>query len=268
MNQDQLYQKLLKYSPKDDFSVIYSGKTSKTIEGLYQPDTKEIVIHNKNFRSEEKAMYTGLHELAHHIDFTGNGPRKKPHTGEFPEILADLVHKAIEGGDFVPLKHDAVDRMKRANRAYTEAMKQLGKAMIDVLGLCSSRDYPFEDIVSRELGMSNTEAKTIMAVHTMDISPQVGGELAKKLTKIKDPELRHQAEKEQIIKKPKPPARTDLDEHSRLAKEKKKLERSIETLHKKLEEINLQLEEHERGDPPPIEEVRPAKKADGRRAPA
>ena len=50
MNQDQVKEKLLEIeSDVQDFKVILSGKKSKKVNGLYNPEKMEIIIHNKNF---------------------------------------------------------------------------------------------------------------------------------------------------------------------------------------------------------------------------
>ena len=56
MNQDQLKTKLDEYTENKDFTVIFSGKTSKKVDGLYHPEKQEIIIHNKNGLNEYKYM--------------------------------------------------------------------------------------------------------------------------------------------------------------------------------------------------------------------
>ena len=52
---------------KLDFTVTQSGKESKRVNGLYKPDTHEIILHNKNFKTEEQLVYTAVHEYTHHL---------------------------------------------------------------------------------------------------------------------------------------------------------------------------------------------------------
>ena len=88
MNQDQVKEKLLAIEDAPlEFSVIFSGKRSKKVNGLYKPDTREILIHNKNFQGGsggEKAqgatatadnllIYTAIHEYAHHLHACARG---------------------------------------------------------------------------------------------------------------------------------------------------------------------------------------------------
>ena len=57
MNVDQLKEKLLMLEPNaGDFLLVFSGKTSKKVHGLYKPETKEIIIHNKNFNEDHRQV--------------------------------------------------------------------------------------------------------------------------------------------------------------------------------------------------------------------
>ncbi|MBP5449726.1 MAG: hypothetical protein J6Y01_06370, partial [Spirochaetales bacterium] len=74
MNQDQIKAKLCEIMKPDvDFTLVLSGKASKKVNGLYYPEKKEIVLHNRNFDradgtvDDNLMMYTAIHEFAHHI---------------------------------------------------------------------------------------------------------------------------------------------------------------------------------------------------------
>lgn len=70
MNQENVKQKLLQLEKVDtDFTVTFSDRKSKKVDGLYYPDRREIIIHNQNFVDENQLMYTAIHEYAHHIQF-------------------------------------------------------------------------------------------------------------------------------------------------------------------------------------------------------
>ena len=46
MNQTQVKELLLQLKEDvEEFSVIFSGKKSKKVDGLYKPDSREIIIH-------------------------------------------------------------------------------------------------------------------------------------------------------------------------------------------------------------------------------
>jgi len=62
MNQDQVKELLLTLDKNvPDFSVIFSGKMSGKVDGLYYPDRREIIIHNKNFEEDGQLIYTAIH---------------------------------------------------------------------------------------------------------------------------------------------------------------------------------------------------------------
>ena len=55
INQESVKELLLKLETCDtDFKVIFSGKKSNKVNGLYKQDINEIVIHNKNFKNDNK----------------------------------------------------------------------------------------------------------------------------------------------------------------------------------------------------------------------
>jgi hypothetical protein len=57
MNQDQVKTKLLSIADAPmEFTVIFSGKKSKKVNGLYKPDSREIILHNKNFGDDENLL--------------------------------------------------------------------------------------------------------------------------------------------------------------------------------------------------------------------
>ena len=74
MNQDKVKEILLSLRDTSlEFSVTFTGKESKKVNGLYKPDTKEILIHNKNFKNDNQLVYTAIHEYAHHLECEKNG---------------------------------------------------------------------------------------------------------------------------------------------------------------------------------------------------
>lgn len=244
MNQDQLKDKILPYSEHKDFTLIFSGKKSSRVDGLYCPETKEIIIHNKNFSGEADAIYTALHELSHHEDFTKNRneAKRRAHGAGFWAIFDRIVQDAVENGDFEPISEEVTHEAVEANKAYTEALRKLGKELIKCIESCNASGYPFEDVVRRILKMKKSEAEAAIKICALDISGDIGGDLAKKITKIINPQERLQAEQKQKI--PSKLKTKELDEYAFLAKEKERLEKVIDKSHNRLEEINLLLEGH------------------------
>ena len=67
MDNETIKQTLLKIEDTNlDFTVIMTGKESVRVNGLYNPETHEILLHNKNFKSDMQLIYTAIHEYTHH----------------------------------------------------------------------------------------------------------------------------------------------------------------------------------------------------------
>ena len=59
MNQDRVKEILLETADTElEFSVVFTGKSSKKVNGLYKPDTHEIILHNKNFANDNELIYS------------------------------------------------------------------------------------------------------------------------------------------------------------------------------------------------------------------
>lgn len=243
MNQDQVKEILDKYTEKKDFTVIFSGKMSRKVNGLYHPDTHEIIIHNKNFTGDNEMMYTAFHELAHHIDFKKSAAKttRNAHGGEWPGIFKGILEKALKNGDFKSIDPEKIAEVVRMNNMRTKNLKIFGKNLIILKDYCQTRQYPFEDVVTRILHIKKEEAKRIMKVFARDISEDIGPDLAKRVAEIRDPLERRKAEESGEVPVKSHP-KEELDEYAQLAKEKKSLEKALEKYSRRLEEVNLALE--------------------------
>ena len=108
MNRDQIKELLLSLENTDlDFEVIFSGKSSKKVNGLYKCETREIILHNKNFNTDNQLIYTAIHEYTHHLLYEAeaaqNGglkPRKyaKAHGNAFWAKFHSLLEIAEKKG--------------------------------------------------------------------------------------------------------------------------------------------------------------------------
>ena len=84
MDNEKIKEMLLDIETSElDFTVIMTGKDSKRVNGLYKPDTREILLHNKNFKTDNELIYTAIHEYTHHLineqDIIANGGKEPPH---------------------------------------------------------------------------------------------------------------------------------------------------------------------------------------------
>jgi hypothetical protein len=247
MNQDKLKEKLDQYTDKQDFSVIFSGKMSKKVDGLYHPEKQEIIIHNKNFVNDSELIYTALHELAHHIDFVTNRDKitRNAHGGHFREIFHGLIKKAIESGDYEDFEDPILDETIEMNREYTRFLKKFGQQLIKLLDKCQQVHHNFEDVVDRKLQMKNSQAKNIMAVYAMDVSEEIGGEFSKKVAKIKNPVERKEAEMAGEIPTKTKPISGPEDERAEAEKNLRRIEKAIANLERKRAIYEEQLQGYE-----------------------
>lgn len=259
MNQDQVKQKLLKLeTPEKDFSVIFSGKESRKVDGLYKPDTCEIVLHNRNFDNENELVYTAIHEFAHHIHFTSSTDLvfSKAHTTAFWDIFHRLLDLAEEKGvyqntfrvnpEFAALTRTIKERFLAKNG---ELMKDFGAYLIKAFELCARYHVSFDDYMDRELNLHRSSAKTIMKFSSLDLNPAIGYENMKIVAGIRDPVKLRQAERAFLegkspdtVKREFKSPTVDTSELDHLISEKKRLAASIDRLKRKLDEIEHLIE--------------------------
>ena len=265
MNQDQIKAKLCEImKPAVDFTLVLSGKASKKVNGLYYPEKKEIVLHNRNFNKADGTvddnlmMYTAIHEFAHHIRAIRDGfvKSQRPHDNEFKMIFEQLLAEARKKGiytdsifgneEFTKLTKKLRDEYLTKNAAL---MKEFGGLLLEAHTLCLKYNARFEDYVERELKLKMSEASSLMKVHSMDLDPELGLDNMKMVSRINNSEKREAAEnkllggegvetvKSEFLQKPKPDNVVE-----RLFAEKEEIERRITSLKKKLEQIEQQID--------------------------
>ncbi|MEA1911036.1 MAG: hypothetical protein U9N32_05065 [Spirochaetota bacterium] len=259
MNQTQVKDILLQLKEDvGEFTVIFSGKKSTKVDGLYKPLTREIIIHNRNTEDPNAIVYTAIHEFAHHVHVSSSvvPVSRRAHTKEFWAILHGLMDNAEKlkvylnkfksESDFQALTMEIKDKfiLKNGN-----LMKEFGRLLLQAYNLCNKHDMSFDDYVDRELGLGRTAAKQIMGVYREDINPEVGYENMKTLSRIKPGEARNKAE-EAFLNGSSPDtvknqftssAQSLEDPVLRLQKEKQRIERSIVNYNKRLAEIENSL---------------------------
>jgi hypothetical protein len=262
MNQDQVKEQLLRLEDDvEEFFLIFSGKRSKKANGLYHPDTREIILHNKNFEGDSALMYTAVHEFAHHIHFTTSsvpvGPRA--HTVEFRSILHRLLDKAEKlavyespfdtDPEFAALTEKIKTRYLTRNG---RLMKEFGETLIEVEVLCKKRDMRFDDYVERVLAMDKRTAMTLMKIHSYDISPELGYTNMATVAAIRGEDKRLEAQERfeagQSPDTVKIGLRSRADDEQedpvrKLEKERTRIQRTIRSLEAKLREVEGRLTE-------------------------
>jgi len=265
MNQDKVKQKLLAIEDSPlEFSLVFSGKKSKKVNGLYKPASREIILHNRNFSNdaagENLLLYTAIHEYAHHLHACSRGGTLSPraHNSEFWAIFHALLEKAESKkiyNDVFSVSPELLKLTEVIRSKYLEKngeiVKEMGRHLLKAHDLCTGIGVRFEDYVDRMLRIPRTAANMAMKMFEFDIAPEVGADNMRFLAGIRDSGERKAAEKA-LIKGKSPDTvkiqvrnkeKKDEDPIAILEKEKLRLERTISTLSKRLDEVKKELKE-------------------------
>lgn len=259
MNQDQVKEKLLAIEDAPlEFTLIFSGKRSKRVNGLYKPDTREIIIHNRNFEDDNLLVYTAIHEYAHHLHACARGGNlsSRAHTSEFWAVFHQLLEKAEKkkiyknvfsgSGELDELTETIKAKYLKNNG---ELMKGLGQLLLKAHDLCSAVGGRYEDYIDRVLCIPRQAAKLAVKMYQYNLKPETGADNMRFLAGISNEEERIRAQKSLLAGKSPDMVKTafrkkseDEDPRARLEKEKIRLERTIASLSKRLEEVEEELQ--------------------------
>ena len=246
--------------PAHDFTLIYSGKASKRVDGLYKPDSRELILHTKNFESDNELLYTAIHEYAHHIQFTESPVpvSTRSHTTEFWNLFHTFLIKAEELGLYVS-PFERIEEFGSLTRRIKEEilkengnlMKTLGRLLLEAQSLCDKYHASFGDYLDRVLSLPRTSARTIIKSHLFDLKPEIGFENMRMLTRITSEEMRNQAQEalldgqsqEMVKTRFMAPNKSLTPLHTLLA-EKQRIQRTLRTLTSRLNELEKRIEQY------------------------
>ncbi|MGO9308385.1 MAG: hypothetical protein ACLQDL_05115 [Spirochaetia bacterium] len=263
MSNDQIKRALLSLRKSaHDFTVILSGKKSSKVHGLYKPDTREIIIHNRNFQNDNELMYTAIHEYAHHLHFTSSAAplSVRTHTTAFWNLLHTLLFEAEAKGIYTnPFESIEEFRSltKQIRSKFLEGsgtlMKELGGLLVQAHALCEKHGTSYADYLDRVLALPRTSANVIVKAHTLDLDPRVGFENMRSLVAIRDDGSRGRAQGElraghspDMVKAKYGGAASPKSPRETLQAERERIEKSIERMKKRLKEIEKRLTELEK----------------------
>jgi hypothetical protein len=266
MNQATVKEKLLEIEDAPlDFALVFSGKKSSKVNGLYKPQGREIIIHNRNFKSDAAGqnllLYTAIHEYAHHLHACSRGGTlsARAHNSEFWAIFHALLEKAEKKKIYNDVFSVSPELLKLTElirvkflKNNGELVKEMGKHLLKAHDLCTGIGVRFEDYVDRMLRIPRTAANTAMRMFEYDIAPEVGADNMRFLAGIRDGDERKAAETALIRGKSPDTVKIQVrgqkeaqggeDPTQRLEKEKARLERTIANLTKRLEDVNRELQ--------------------------
>jgi hypothetical protein len=264
MNQDQVKEKLLKlHNCTEDFTLVFSGKRNTKVNGLYKPDKKEIVIHDRNFENTETGnnllFYTAMHELAHHIQFTELHQKSVwAHTALFFATLDDLVDIAEKKGIYkMPIDNDThklIDEAKDISCEIAALQRKLGQILIQLQETCEKKGIRYEDVLERKAQIARQTEKKAKKAYNLNLSEDVVADIQEAAIKERDEEksnaIVHAGQKGKSIDQAKRAVTGPVeqeDETVSLLKEKARIEKTIASLKRRLEEVAEQLKSREDG---------------------
>ena len=261
MNQDQVKKKLLSLEDAPmDFTVVFTGKFSKKVNGLYKPDIREILLHTKNFSDDNLLMYTAIHEYAHHIHACSKGGQlsARAHTSEFWAIFHRLLEKAEKKDIYKDVFSGSAELEKLTatiRKKYLaengNLVKELGRLLLKAHELCTAAGGRYEDYIDRVLCIPRQAASLAVKMHQYDLSPETGADNMRFLAGISNEEKRQAVENALLAGKSPDTVKAAVrknasveeeeDPRHTLEKEKVRLERTIASLKKRLEEVEMEL---------------------------
>src|SRR5574344_1909659 len=266
MDNDKIKQMLLDIHETDlEFTVIMTGKESKRVNGLYKPDTREILLHNKNFKTDNELVYTAVHEYTHHLineeDIAANGGHEPPHlakshTNAFWAKFHNLLEIAEKKGYYkIDLSASPeLEKLTKDIRAkYIEPngklMQEFGKSLIKAHALCEQANIRYEDYLDRVLQLPRTTAASVAQVGMLPAEDAaLGFDNMKIVAAIKKPDDRAKAQDalkqgkspDSVIAMMKTKAK-EIDPKTKLEKERARLTKTIDELTHRLEFVEESL---------------------------
>jgi hypothetical protein len=265
MNQDAIKKMLLDIQDSElEFTVTLTGKRSKKVNGLYKPQTHEILLHSKNFQSDNQLVYTAIHEYAHHLqterreaESGGLSPpgNARAHTCDFWARFHGLLRAAEAKGyyrigvDESPELAALTETIRMKYLAQSGALlRELGQMLSKAHALCDAANIRFEDYVDRVLRMPRPAAEAITKAAAYGVNPEIGYENMKLVASIRSADKRAEAESQLLegqtpdtvragLKKP--PA--EADPKTRLEQEKTRIEKTIGLLSRRLKLVEENL---------------------------
>ena len=258
MNQDTVKDILLQIADTElEFSVTFTGKTSKKVNGLYKPDTHEIILHNKNFANDNELIYTAIHEYTHHKQCEKDGGfySTRVHTPQFWTQFHLLLETAEKKGFYKITLEESPELIELTEEIRKTIMvedgrliKELGRLLSKARPLCKKAGVRYEDYVDRVLCLPRSSATALEKINAYDINPQIGAEAMRQVANIGNPEKRAEAEKlflnrnsPSVVRGKIAPPKNEKDPRRAPEKEKHRLDKTILHLQTKLESVENRL---------------------------
>jgi hypothetical protein len=267
MNQDGIKSLLLSLADAPmEFSVIFSGKKSGKVNGLYKTAVREIILHNRNFSAdaagENLLIYTAIHEYAHHLHACSRGGTlsARAHGSEFWAIFHELLERAEKKNVYRNVFSDSPELVKLTALIRAKFLeenggivKEFGRQLLKAGELCEALGGRFEDYLDRVLRIPKIAARMAIKAFQYDLNPAVGADNMRYLAGIRNEEERAGAERALLRGKSPDSVKIALkrggvdtaeeEPKLRLEKEKLRLQKTISTLSARLKEVESELKQ-------------------------
>lgn len=260
MNQNTVKETLQQiYKTKEDYTVVFSKKKNKRVNGFYTPSEKTIIINDGNFTDREgtlhenKLLYTAIHELTHHIIETERGGSgRTAHSKKFWSLFHDLVDIAEKKGFYKACIDDEtqklIDEARGLTIAIADLQRKLGEVLIKLEDICVQKDIRIEDAFERQIQITKVSARNAVAAHQlgnkglgMDIQTQAARAKGENKGIIINAGLEGKTVVQASDTKPKTKPAYEENALSVLYKEKSRIEKTIKSLEARLIDVNQQL---------------------------
>lgn len=264
MNQDTIKAKLHSiYTTKEDYIVLFAERKSKTVNGLYNVQTKQITLYYKNFIDDSGSlnanalMYTAIHELTHHIIATEKGGHsRQAHNQQFWALFYDLVDIAEQQGIYQAQIDDETQKLiaeaRKISAEIATLQRKLGAVLLKIHQCCHAKGIRVEDVIERKVQLTKQSANAAITSAALGISDDnvIGMDMQTAIVRASDDSrdaLLYAAETGKTIaqatqESKKVPPSAEKNEIAVLEKKKTKIERDIQHLTVRLEEVIQQLE--------------------------
>ncbi len=253
MNQESVKEILLSLADtKRDFTVIFTGKKSMKVNGLYKPGTAEILLHNKNFTQDNQLLYTAIHEYAHHLRVESGASSSRAHDITFWSLFNTLLDDAEAKGIYQRIRSASIqkkiDEAKALQHEILLLEKRLGVLLQEIHETSEAEAIRYEDIIQHDLQLSLVTVKKMRAISTLPAQKieSLSLDAARVLisTKGNDQRIIGAIESGKSIAQIKTTTKTQpTSRDEELEKEKRRIEKTITALNERLRRIVNELGE-------------------------
>ena len=215
--------------------------------------TFEIIIHNKNFSTENELIYTAIHEYTHHLiscKYKEEGEKlpAKSHSTEFWAKFDDLIEIAVSKNLYKRERSESLSTLiteaKELDKEIVKLQKKLGLLLREIEKKSNEENVRFEDVITHDLNMTrNTAKKCVESNFVNSDCGQSELETILKTNSKKRREVEISISNGKTINQAKHNSTQSKESNpfDKLSKEKTRLEKTINQLQQRLEIVMEQL---------------------------